>query len=307
MSSKRDRQRKLERARVERRIARQAASQRRKRQIQAGVGAAVALVLIVLGTTWLLGGFKSKPKETVASGTCTWNLLEPNEASNIFDTGHPPTTGERRDGTETMSIKTNLGDIDVQLDLANAPCTAASFAYLSGQKYFDNTKCHRVNTDTLFVVQCGDKSGTGSGGPSYQFANENLPVEPTPAPTPSTSASPAPTASASAAPAANLYPRGTVAMANSGAGTNGSQFFIVYKDGAQLAAAYTIVGKVTKGLDIVEKVAKGGATDSSGKDVTDGTPKTELLIQTLTVGPVPAVTPTRTATASASPSPTAQP
>jgi peptidyl-prolyl cis-trans isomerase B (cyclophilin B) len=286
VASKRDRQRRLERARTERRIARQAASQRRRRQIQAAVGAGLALLLIVFGTIWLLGGFESKPAptENVAAGTCTWHLVDPDPANNVFDTGHPPTTGEKRTGTEKMSIKTSLGDIEAELDLAKAPCTAASFGFLAGKKYFDGGKCHRVNTDTLFVVQCGDPSGTGQGRPSYRFANENVPVEPTPTASVSPSTSQPPT---------NLYPKGTIAMANSGVDTNGSQFFIVYAEGAQLGPEYTIAGKVTKGLDILQKVAKGGAVNSEGKDVKDGTPKTELIIQTLTVGDAPP-TPTPT-------------
>jgi len=318
VASKRDRLRRLERARTERRIARQAAQQRKRRQIQAGVGASLAVVLIVVGTIWLLGGFKPKPKPTVASGTCTWNLLDPNPATGTQDTGHPPTTGEARSGTTTMYIQTSLGDIEAELDQEKAPCTVASFVYLAGKKFFDGSDCHRVTTQVIYVLQCGDPLGTGQGRPSYQFANENLPADPKAAsPTPdagaSPTATPSPGASASPSPsptpAHNLYPKGTLAMANAGAGTNGSQFFIVYKDGSELSAAYTIFGRITKGLDIVEKVAAGGAIDAAGAQATDGKPVTPIKITALTVGtpPPPAPTPSPTPSPSASPAVTPSP
>jgi peptidyl-prolyl cis-trans isomerase B (cyclophilin B) len=282
VASSKDRQRKLARARMERRMARQAASARKKRQIQAGVGAFLALCLIIFGTIWLAGGFSSKPKPAeVASGSCEWKAQQTSDV--IKDTGIPPTSGEPRSGTRTMTIKTNLGTIEGELDLANAPCTAASFNYLSGLKFFDNSPCHRLTTAGIYVLQCGDPSGTGTGGPGYQFANENLPVDP------AASASP----SATPAAPANLYPAGTIAMANGGADTNGSQFFIVYKDGSSLPGDYTIFGKVTSGLDVVTKVAEGGAV-KDGKTATDGAPKTKVTIESLTLGPAPGETPAPT-------------
>jgi len=165
VASKRDRQRKLERARAERRLARQAHNARRKRQIQAGVGASVALVVIVLGTTWLLGGFKPTPKPTVASGTCTWTLKDPSTDPSVIDVGHPPTTGERRTGHDTLTIKTNMGDIQADMDLAKNPCTAVSFQYLGSKDYFNGSKCHRLSTD-LKVLQCGDQKSDGTASPS---------------------------------------------------------------------------------------------------------------------------------------------
>jgi peptidyl-prolyl cis-trans isomerase B (cyclophilin B) len=312
VAGKKNRQRQLERARTERRIARQAAAERRRRQIQAGVGAGLAVVLIVVGTIWLLGGFKPKPKPTVVSGTCTWNLLDTG-LTGVKDTGNPPPTGEVRTGTVTLYMRTNLGDIEAEMDRAKAPCTVASFIYLAGKKFFDNTTCHRVTTSSIYVLQCGDPLGDGTGRPSYQFANENVPPDPRAAsPSPSAeSASPSPSAAASTSPAAsaspspspsptpapNLYPRGTLAMANSGAGTNGSQFFIVYKDGSELAPAYTIFGRVTKGLDIVEKVAAAGAVDPTGATTGDGRPVLAITITAFSIGtplpepPSPSATP----------------
>ncbi len=301
MASKRDRLRKLERAKAERRIARQAASQRRKRQVQAGIGASLALVLIVFGTIWLLGGFDPEPRPTIASGDCTWKLLDPATDPAIVDTGHPPTTLERREGTETMTIQTTLGEITAELDLAKAPCTALSFQYLAEKKFFDGTTCHRLSTADK-LLQCGAPDPTGAGGPSYQFASENLPegpntsADPSASPPASPAASPTGSAAASASPAPrNYYPKGTIALANAGAGTNSSHFFIFYNDSSTLGPAYTIAGRVTKGLEIVETLAKGGAVDSTGADVEDGKPKTPIVIQTLVVGPPPApATPTPT-------------
>ncbi len=118
---------------------------------------------------------------------------------------------------------------------------------------------------------------------------------PRPAPA-SPAASPTGSAAASPSPAPrNYYPKGTIALANAGAGTNSSHFFIFYNDSSTLGPAYTIAGRVTKGLEIVETLAKGGAVDSTGADVEDGKPKTPIVIQTLVVGPPPApATPTPT-------------
>ncbi|MGE5830287.1 MAG: peptidylprolyl isomerase [Micromonosporaceae bacterium] len=302
MASRRNRQRQLERARTERRIARQAATERRRRQIQAGIGASLAVVLIVVGTIWLLGGFKPRPKPTVVSGTCTWNLLDTG-LSGVRETGNPPPTGEVRTGTVKLYLRTNLGDIEAELDREKAPCTVASFIYLAGKKFFDNTNCHRLATSGIYVLQCGDPLGDGSGRPSYQFANENLPNDPNVAsPSASAAASASPSASAAATPSPspsaepNLYPRGTLAMANAGAGTNGSQFFIVYKDGSQLAPAYTIFGRVTKGLDIVERVAAAGAHDPTGAKTGDGTPELPIKILAFSIGtPLPEPSPSPSA------------
>lgn len=267
---------------------RRAEKLRRKRQAQAGVAAVVALLVVVLGTVWLTGGFdkdKSPTSPTVAAGDCTWTLRSADETTGIKDTGNPSTTPEATAGTRTMTIVANVGQIDASLDLDKAPCTSQSFAYLAGKNFFDNTTCHRLST-VDYVLQCGDPTGKGTGGASYTFADENLPA-------------PA-TASPSASPAAtNYYPAGTLALANPGA--NSSQFLIFYKDGSALPANYSIFGKVTKGLDVVEKVASAGALDGEGKETTDGAPKTNVTITKLTVGAAPgAATPDPSATATAS-------
>jgi peptidyl-prolyl cis-trans isomerase B (cyclophilin B) len=276
------RQRALARAKVERQIARRAASARRRRQLQAAVGAGLAVVLVLVGVAWATGAFKSHKKAPVAAGDCAWTTIAASD--KVKDVGTPPKSNIPRTGTPTMTITTNRGVITADLDASGAPCAVASFTYLAGKQFFNNTKCHRLTTDGIYVLQCGDPSGTGTGGPAYKFPDENLP-----APTTDPSASP------SAAPPTNLYPAGTLAMANSGPNTNGSQFFVVYKDNSALEAKYTIFGKITQGLELVQSIAAAGVTP--GTSATDGAPKQDVTIQSLTV----------TAPAAAVPSPSASP
>src|SRR5206468_9944566 len=130
-------------------------------------------------------------------------------------------------------------------------------------------------------LRCADPSGTGQGGPAYKFPDEYKPAPPDqPAPTDSA----VPTPSPSPAQTPPLYPRGVLAMANSGADTNGSQFFIVYKD-SPLPANYTLFGTVTKGLDVVDKIAAAGSDGAFDPNPGGGHPKTDVVIQSLTVGP----------------------
>jgi peptidyl-prolyl cis-trans isomerase B (cyclophilin B) len=275
VASSKNRQRALARAKLERQIARRAATARRRRQVQAGIGAGLAVVLVVVGIVWLAGGFSPSKKKhpTAAAGECAWTPQTGNP--DLKDAGTPPTTGIAHGGAQLMTITTNQGAIEAQLDPEKAPCTVASFAYLAGKQFFNDTKCHRLTTQGIYVLQCGDPSGTGRGGPTYRFPDEFLPAAAQPA-------SPQPSPGASA----NLYPKGSLAMANSGPDTNGSQFFIVYRDGSALEAKYTLFGTVTKGLDIVEKIVAGGVTPSDPSNPGDGAPKTEVTIQSLTVSPV---------------------
>ena len=124
--------------------------------------------------------------------------------------------------TYTAVVTTNKGEFSIVLDQTKAPLAANNFVTLARYKYFDNTQCHRAIPD--FVVQCGDPTATGSGGPGYSFADE--------------------------LPQAGEYKLGSIAMANSGPNTNGSQFFIITGDqGVTLPPSYTLFGQVTSGLD----------------------------------------------------------
>lgn len=142
----------------------------------------------------------------------------------------------------TLTLSTNCGNIVIALN-PKAPQTVTNMSTLANSKYFDKTLCHRLTTEGLFVLQCGDPTATGSGSPTgwKGYANENLPQA-----------------------GAKNYPAGTVAMANSGRDTNGSQFFLVYGD-TQLGPDYTIWGKVTKGLDLLKKIAEVGAFQFQGE------------------------------------------
>jgi peptidyl-prolyl cis-trans isomerase B (cyclophilin B) len=285
---------------MDRQLARRAARARRQRQLQAGLAVGLVVVVGVVVALFASGVFSgSKNNTTASTGTCIWNKANTTGNSNLKDVGQPPTTGEPRAGTETMTITTNLGVITASLDLAKAPCTAASFAYLGSKNFFNNSSCHRLLSSGDHVLQCGDPSGTGQGGPSYTFADEYLPsASPAAAPSasPSTGASPSASAASSV-----VYPAGTLAMANSGADTNGSQFFIVYKD-SPFPPNYTIFGTVTSGLSIVQQVGAAGDDGAFASSAGGGHPKKPVTIQSLTVARQPSASPSPKATASPTPS-----
>jgi peptidyl-prolyl cis-trans isomerase B (cyclophilin B) len=164
----------------------------------------------------------------------------------------------------SVSMVTSQGHIGLLLANNESPCTVNSFASLAQQKFFDGTKCHRLTAGhASSILQCGDPSADGTGGPGYQFANEY----PTDQYKPDDPAAHEPV----------IYPRGTLAMANSGPNTNGSQFFLVYND-TQLPPEYTIFGKIQQdGLDTLDKIAKGGVAGGGA----DGPPATEVTIKSV--------------------------
>jgi peptidyl-prolyl cis-trans isomerase B (cyclophilin B) len=257
----------LARAKTERQIARRAAAARRRRQWQAGIGGAVALALLVLVVIWKTGGFAPEP---IKASDCGWTPVDAGQG--IVDVGKPRTTDVVKNGVKTMSIALGQGTVTAKLDPSKAPCTVESFTYLASKKFFDNTTCHRL-TDA--ILQCGDPSGTGSGGPSYRFPNENVPspqIDPSAAADPT--AAPPTTGNA-------LYPAGTLAMAHSAdPDSNGSQFFLVFKD-VQYPADYTIFGTIVGGLDVLTKI--GAAGNDGSNQAGGGKPNQETKISTLTV------------------------
>jgi len=291
VASSKTRQRKLARAKYDRQMARKAAQTRRKRRIQAGVGAAVALALIVVGTVWVLGGFDSEPKDEAAADICAWTAADAANNPNLKDVGKPATKDLPTTGTRPMTITTDQGaPITVSLDVASAPCASASLAHLASNGFYDNTKCTEITADG--ALRCGDPGGTGTGGPTYTFYNENVPSAPTPSPSPATGQ-----------PA--VYPKGTVALIGNPPGSNGSQFLIFFKDFSPTdTPAYPIVGQVTGGLDVVEKIGKMKTVDNgSGANVK---PEKDITIQSLTVGEMDAASPEPSA-ATQSPTPAATP
>ena len=168
----------------------------------------------------------------------------------------PPPAEATVSGQVPVTIATSIGELNATLDAETTPCTVNSFVSLAEQGYFDGTSCHRMTTEGIYVLQCGDPTASGSGGPGYSFDDELSGSE--------------------------TYPAGTLAMANAGPGTNGSQFFIVYDD-TQLPPSYTVFGTVDEAtVQTVAEVAAAGTDDSNGPG--DGAPKTPVDIESVTAG-----------------------
>jgi peptidyl-prolyl cis-trans isomerase B (cyclophilin B) len=209
-----------------------------------------------------VGGTTAEAAGPQPPGPCDWT--EAPETATV-DVGVPP-AGEPREGTQRMTVATNLGDIVVEIDVAAAPCTAASFAHLADNQVYDGSKCHRMFPG---ILQCGDPTARGDGyrdtdgqgGPSYRFADENLPVGQTPA-----------------------YPAGTVAMANSGPDTNGSQFFFVYRDLDLDGPNYGVIGRVVTGMEVLQEVDAIGHDGAFEPSLGGGGhPNEDVVIETLRI------------------------
>ncbi|MDI6101424.1 peptidylprolyl isomerase [Actinoplanes sp. NEAU-A12] len=292
MASSRDRQRKLARAKYERQQARRADRERRRRRIYAGVGTTAAVLLVVAGGAWIGGAFDSdNPVDTAAIDTCLWTPRGVAGNPALKEAGTPPTKDIPQSGVEAMTITTDKGEpIVVSLDVASSPCAAASFSYLAGKNFFDNTECHELTTEG--ALRCGDPSGTGQGGPTYSYYDENQPAKPV---QPSPSASTAPTV---------VYPKGTVALLGDPKGVNGSQFLIFHQDFAPADPQYSIIGQVTGGLDTLAAIAKIPTVENEAGDKIK--PKDKITIKTLTVGTAAASAAPSAAAASAAPANGAQ-
>ncbi|GAA3267778.1 MULTISPECIES: peptidylprolyl isomerase [Dactylosporangium] len=285
MTTNRDRQRAAARARLEREMAERAEQSRGRRRRNTIIAAGAGALIVVLAAAWVVIALTGDDKKQAAADPsasatptkCTWLPLvdpsasaspDPETAKNTKDVGTPPATGEARTGTQTMTLDTSVGTVKIEVDTAHAPCAAESFTYLASKNFFNDSICHRLVVQNIYVLQCGDPSGTGYGGPSYRYAEENLPTGKRPA-----------------------YGRGVVAMANTGQpASTGSQFFIVYKDIAKLDANYTVIGRVTEGLDLIQKVADAGVIPDPSAPApdpstgpSDGKPKTEVRIKSLTM------------------------
>jgi peptidyl-prolyl cis-trans isomerase B (cyclophilin B) len=275
--------RKLERQ-LERR-----AQQARRRRMLAIVGAAVAAVVVAALVVWTFvfsnnahtnrqssttASTSASPAPGPPSGTpplppfkpagdlganCQYppSAEQPSKPATLPRQGKVPTDPAQ----VSFSMVTNQGHIGLLLANNESPCTVNSFASLAQQKFFDGTQCHRLTTSPASsVLQCGDPSGDGTGGPGYKFANEY----PTDQYKPNDPAAHEPV----------IYPRGTLAMANAGPNTNGSQFFMVYKD-TLLKPEYTVFGKIQQdGLATLDKIAKGGVVGGGQ----DGQPAIEVTI-----------------------------
>jgi peptidyl-prolyl cis-trans isomerase B (cyclophilin B) len=247
------------------------AEQARKRRRNALVGISAAVVVLVAVAVLLavgIGGGSgtaatasggSSPAVDGSDGTCAWTK-DTSGNGTLKDVGTPP-ADVATSGTAKLTMNTNFGAIGLTLDRKSAPCASASFRYLAGKKFFDGTPCHReTSADTLKVLQCGDPSGTGTGGPSYQYKTQVTGKE--------------------------TYKRGTLAMANSGQGFDGSQFFLVYGD-SQLQPDYTVVGTIDDaGLKVLDTIAANGNDGANGTG--DGAPTKPVTITTMVADAAPA-------------------
>jgi peptidyl-prolyl cis-trans isomerase B (cyclophilin B) len=279
VAGKKERQRRLARERYQRQQARRIQRARRGRTSTIIGVACVVVVGLGVGTYFLVAG-GGKPASaasatpTAASSASTASTASPSPAATAAAQAAGPATHcayitsspaarsvgvppAKPNGTAKYqaTIVTSRGTVVIDLLNAKAACTVNSFVYLAGKSYFSNTTCHRLTTSGIYVLQCGDPTGTGSGGPGYKFADENL--------------------------TGAIYTAGTVAMANAGPGTNGSQFFLVYRNSLALHPNYTPFGTVVKGLGIIQNVAKAGTDNANGPG--DGHPKEKVVIERVTI------------------------
>ncbi|RKT86557.1 peptidyl-prolyl cis-trans isomerase B (cyclophilin B) [Saccharopolyspora antimicrobica] len=171
---------------------------------------------------------------------------------------NPPANGEvPSKGTVQATINTNQGAIPLTLDRSLAPCTVNSFVSLAEQGFYNETSCHRIGTTGLQMLQCGDPSGSGSGGPGYSFDDETFPEL--------------------------QYGRGYLAMANSGPNTNGSQFFMVFGE-APLSPDYTVFGTITEeGLKVIDDIARAGDDGAYEPSPGGGKPNKQVNFQNIEI------------------------
>jgi cyclophilin family peptidyl-prolyl cis-trans isomerase len=250
----------------------------RKRRRNALIGATIAAVVVVVVAGLLIAGvFSGNGKKNSASGStatsaaaattaadgsiaCNFTAGTSGTNPNLKDVGLPPNADKiPTKGTDTLKMSTNQGGLTLTLNRSAAPCAAASFTYLASKNFFANSPCHReVNQPTFGVLQCGDPTGTGQGGPSYTFreeANKNT-----------------------------KYPRGTIAMANSGQpNSTASQFFLCFTD-TDLPPNYSAVGTVDQaGLAVLDKIAAAGNDGSFEPSPGGGKPKLPVTVTSITV------------------------
>ena len=255
------REREYEKRRYEKWQAKQAerlARRRRNRRVSMSVVAGIAVAAIVTGVFLL---FRGDDKGDTAAATPSPSAANPCPAPTVKAPSQPkkfakaPPASAAQGKQWRLTMKTTCGDVVIQLDGAKAPQAVSVLKLLGTSSFWNGSPCHRLTTEGIFVLQCGDPTGTGSGGPGFEFG----PVE--------------------NAPKGDTYVTGTVAMARRGGDgkSMGSQFFLVYKDSqipSDSAGGYTVVGKIVSGLDVVQKVAAGGVSGGSG----DGAPQRAVSI-----------------------------
>lgn len=277
---------------LQRRNERQVLRVKRRKQIM--IFSAIGVVVIALAVVGIVYWNKHEAKVEAAqlaaykAATCEYkaNKEEASQLPKGKNVGLPPNPNPKpKTGTVAVTLNTTAGPIPITMKRAEAPCTVQSLAYLVEKKFYDNVKCHReTNSSTpmpLKVLQCGDPTGTGGGGPGYTSPDElpkNLktaPLSPQLMQQVQQSGSPTPV----------VYPRGSIAMANSGPNSNGSQFFLVYGD-SYLPPNYNLFGTISpEGLATLDKIAKAGITPGTDPQTgqptpNDGPPKKPVTITT---------------------------
>lgn len=257
VSNKRDRE--LARAKYERQTKRRQSRMSRKTFLKVTAYSVIGLAILsylVLPKNDTIDPI-STPSATAAAAPvvqgCTGATTP--RADNISYTSAPVDAV----AADNITFATNCGEFVITTD-KSAPKTAGIISYLVTNKFYDAIKCHRLTTDGIYVLQCGDPAGNGTGGPGFQFDDENLPK--------------------AGNDGSAIYARGTVAMANSGPNTNGSQFFLVYQD-SPLPPNYSVWGQITSGLELLDAIAKAGVSGGT----TDGAPLQEVVISAATTTP----------------------
>ncbi|MEU4166715.1 peptidylprolyl isomerase [Streptomyces sp. NPDC026665] len=270
MVSQEQRRRQLAREKFLRQQQRRTSARRRTQTRNAVIAAVVGVVVAGGATAYATGVFKSDDKKTNAGAEATPSAAPTSKAPDPCEKPaegavksltwkKEPAVTIDKSAAYSMKMATTCGDIDIALKAAAAPHTVNSFAFLAGKGYFDHTKCHRLTTNGIYVLQCGDPTAQGSGGPGYTIPDENLKDKTL---------------------KGNVYPAGTIAMANTGQKhTGGSQFFLVYQD-SQLPPSYTPFGTISKsGMTVLKKIAAAGESTGQG----DGAPNATVVVNKLTV------------------------
>jgi peptidyl-prolyl cis-trans isomerase B (cyclophilin B) len=276
VSTKDQRRRQLAREKFERQQQRRAQAVKKARRRNALIATVVAVVVAASAAAYAGGLVTSGKKDDTdaSAATASPSAAAGGKASDPCRKPEPGKAGTQQWKKEpavtidksakyTFTLGTTCGSIPIALDAAKAPHTVNSFKFLADKGFFDHTRCHRLTSKGLYVLQCGDPTGSGSGGPGYTIPDENL------------------TAFGKAnATGTVTYPAGTVAMANTGQKhTGGSQFFLVYRD-SPLPPSYTPFGTISaSGLKVLTKIAAAGDATGSG----DGAPKATVVINKATV------------------------
>ena len=247
------RERDLARAKYERQQAKRSERAKHAKRNQRITAIVVVIALVVAGVGFAVFNATRTDPDLLATEAVALDCV-PAGIPRANDITYPDGPVPLESTPTTLTLDTNCGQIVIALD-ANAQKTVESEVFLAESGFYNNTSCHRLTTEGIYVLQCGDPAGDGTGGPGYSVPDENLPPD----------------------GVAN-YPAGTIAMANAGPGTGGSQFFIVYAD-TTLPGGYSIWGKVTSGLEIVQEVASVGVAGG----LTDGAPAQPVFINTATV------------------------